>query len=273
VLGRTVKTEVLNWQGGAPYSTTINTFNARDQVTLVRQFDAAQGTVPSDPNDLSCPDGSCQKTMIGYDGYGRLKTKHVPEQDADTATSWDYNIDDTIQRVTDARGASQNFTYNARHLVTGITPTPSVSFTYDAASNHTSMTDGSGSTSYQYNQLSQLNSETRTFDGLSGSYPISYDYNLAGELKKITDPANVTINYGFNSVGRLTSVFGSDTLYSGVSNYASGFQYRAWGALKSISYGNSYTMAASFNARMLPTQFEVAGRPPQYGPPTVMKTQ
>ena len=32
VLGRTVKTEVLNWQGGSVYSTTVNTYNARDQL-------------------------------------------------------------------------------------------------------------------------------------------------------------------------------------------------------------------------------------------------
>ncbi|MFN2491621.1 MAG: hypothetical protein ABR501_01895, partial [Pyrinomonadaceae bacterium] len=45
VLGRTVKTEVLNWQGGSVYATTVNTYNARDQLTLVRQF---QGAAPSD---------------------------------------------------------------------------------------------------------------------------------------------------------------------------------------------------------------------------------
>ena len=37
VLGRTAKSEALNWDGTV-YSTTVNTYNARDQVTLVRQY-------------------------------------------------------------------------------------------------------------------------------------------------------------------------------------------------------------------------------------------
>jgi len=52
VLGRPWKTETLNWEGGSPYSAILNTYNARDQVATVRQF---QGGGPSDPTDLSCP--------------------------------------------------------------------------------------------------------------------------------------------------------------------------------------------------------------------------
>jgi hypothetical protein len=58
-LGRQWKTEVLNWDGSV-YSTTESTLNARDQVTLVRQF---QGLDTS---------GVYQDTTIGFDGYGRL---------------------------------------------------------------------------------------------------------------------------------------------------------------------------------------------------------
>src|SRR5687767_5240925 len=76
VLGRTVKTEVLNWQGGSVYSTTITSFNARDQVTQIREYAGAEGS------------GTYQDTILTYDGYGRLKTQHVPEQSAGTATVW-----------------------------------------------------------------------------------------------------------------------------------------------------------------------------------------
>src|SRR5260370_27495721 len=69
VLGRTAKTEVLNWDSTV-YSTTSNTYNARDQVILVRQYQGA---------DTS---GTYQDTSLTYDGYGRLLTRHVPEQNA-----------------------------------------------------------------------------------------------------------------------------------------------------------------------------------------------
>ncbi len=277
VLGRTSKIEILNWQNGSVYSATVNTYNIRDQLTQVRQYAGAEGS------------GSYQDTTVSYDGYGRVKTRHLPEQQVDLNnsfstdhTTWDYNADDTVQKLTDARGASQTFTYNGRHLLTGITyavPTDittitavqPVSFGYDAAGNRTSMTDGNGRTDYTYNQLSKMLSETRQFNGLSGSYALNYDYNFAGQLKSITDPTNATINYGYDTRGLIVNVTGST--YGGVSQYASGFAYRAWGALKGLSYGNNLTRSVSYNARLQPTQFEVAGQPPQYGSSTIMKTQ
>jgi YD repeat-containing protein len=158
VFGRTVKTEILNWQGGSVYSATVNTYNVRDQATQIRQYAGAEGS------------GTYQDRTMTYDGYGRLKTKHVPEQNAGEATTWVYNSDHTIQSVTDARGASTTFTYNnGRHLPNVVThsltgsSTIVESFAYDAAGNRTSMSDSSGATTYQYNQLSQLTSETRTY--------------------------------------------------------------------------------------------------------------
>ena len=274
VLGRTVKTEVLNWQGGSVYSATVNTYNVRDQITQVRQYAGAEGS------------STYQDTTMTYDGYGRLKTRHRPEQQIDPNNSlstdhatWDYNADDTIQKLTDARGASQSFSYNGRHLTTGVTytapttitlPGP-VSYVYDAAGNRTSMIDGNGRTDYTYDQVSQLRSETRQFNGVSGSYALNYDYNLAGEVKAITDPTAATINYGYDASGRITTVTGSP--YGGVSQYASGIAYRAWGATKNFTYGNNLNVSMTYNSRLRATQFQVAGRPPQYGSSTVMKTQ
>src|SRR6185369_13110210 len=230
VLGRTVKTELLNWQVGGVYSTTVNTYNVRDQVAQVREYAGAEGS------------GTYQATTFTYDGFGLLSTRHRPEQQVDPNntystdhTTWNYNPDNTIQILTDARGASQSFAYNGRHLVTGITyavpsgittitPVQPVAYSYDAAGNRTSMTDGNGRTDYTYNQLSRMLSETRQFNGLAGSYALNYDYNLAGELKAITDPTNATINYGHDASGRIANVTGS--AYGGVTQYASAFAYR-----------------------------------------------
>src|SRR5207302_1117120 len=200
------------------YSTTTSRYNALDQSTRIRQY---TGTAPAPEPET---EGSgYQTTSMTFDGYGRLQTKHVPEQAANTATTYAYNADNTIQSVTDARGSYATYSYNGRHLVTGIvyTPssgvaaTPSVGYEYDAAGNRTSMTDGLGSKTYSYNQLSQLVSETRNITNV-GSFALNYDYNLAGELKKITDSTNMTINYGYDGVGRVNGVTGSDSLYATV---------------------------------------------------------
>ena len=266
VLGRTVKTEVLNWNGagafgtgGTVYSAVVNFYNSRDQVTSVKQY------VGAATGDGSCPSGTCQQTTMTYDGHARLKTQHVPEQNAGTFTTYNYNSDDTVSSVADARGATQTLTYNARHLVTGIsytppagiTDTPNVAFAYDAAGNRTSMTDGIGSTTYAYNQLSRMTSETRSFTGLAGSFTLTYAYNLAGELTSLTDPFGALVGYNYDRTGRLSGVTGSG--FAGVSTYASSAQYRAWGAIKSLSYGNSKTLAVGYNGALQPTSYEVPG--------------
>jgi YD repeat-containing protein len=265
VLGRTVKTEVFNWDGAGPfgtggsvYSATVNAYNARDQITTVKQY------VGVATSDGSCPSGTCQETATIYDGHGRLKTSHLPEQNAGTNTVWDYNSDDTIQKITDARGASQTLSYNNRHFATGvvynaptgITIPPAVSFDYDAAGNRMTMVDGMGSTTYQYNQLSQMTSETRQFTGLAGSYTLSYDYTLAGTLKSITDHTNQRINYGYDNVGRLNNLTGTN--YS-ITQFINSVAYRGWGAPKQVAYGNGRTLSLGYNSRLQASRFEILG--------------
>jgi len=258
VLGRAWKTEVLNWDGSV-YSTTTTSLNARDQATLVRQY---AGTDQST---------TYQDTTTSFDGYGRLLAKHVPEQQDSngnpTYTTWEYNNDDTLHRVTDARGVTATYGYNHnRHLVTGITyavpqgsnipVTTSVTFAYDAAGNRTSMTDGLGSQSYGYDSLSRMMSETRAFGSpLNQSYTLSYDYNLAGEVKTISDPWGGTINYGIDSVGRLSNITADG--YGNLSTLVSNTQYRAWGSLESESFGNGLSDSAGYNTRMQLTSFDV----------------
>jgi YD repeat-containing protein len=257
VLGRFVKTEVFSWQDGGIDSTTVQTYNVRDQVTQLRQYSGSETS------------GSFQDTAITYDGFGRLKTKHVPEQAVGTVTTWNYNADDTVQRVTDARGASRTLGYNQRHLPTSIiyaVPTGStisvpapVSFTYDAAGNRTKMTDGNGVTDYGYDQLSRLKSEARSFAGLTGTFSIGYDYNLGNQLTTLTEPTQFgsSFSYVHDAVGRLTNVNGSS--FDGVTSYASNAQYRAWRALKHMNYGNGKALDATYNSRLQTATFTISG--------------
>lgn len=276
VLGRTMKTEVLNWQGGSVYSATLNTFNARDQVTQIREYAGPEGA------------GAYQDTTMTYDGYGRLKTKHVPEQNAGTATTWDYNADDTVQKITDARGASQTFVHNGRDLVTsisyavpggsGITVPATTAFVYDAVGNRTSMSDGVGTVSFSYDQMSRLTSETRHFNDLTaypggGNYTLAYQYNLAGALTSLTQPSQFsgTVNYAYDTAARLTSVTGSG--FGTTTQFATNMQYRAWGAIKQMNYGSGATLNLTYTQRLLPLRYELGNMKPNGGPATIMGSQ
>jgi YD repeat-containing protein len=254
ILGRAWKTEVLNWDQSV-YSTVVNIFNSRDQVINIRQYQGTEGS------------GAYQESVMTYDGYGRLLTRKAPEQAS--PTSYTYNADDTTNTVTDARGATKTFSYNNRHLVTGISysaptsipPTAPVSFTYDAAGNRTQMIDAAGSVSYSYDQLSQLVSETRQFNQVSNPLSLSYEYTLDGSLKKLTvAPSNTVVNYGLDAVGRVTSVTGQGFESSGVpvSQFATNIRYRAWGGLKHMDYGNTLSLDTNYNNRLQPSSFEIS---------------
>ncbi|MGH9944577.1 MAG: RHS repeat domain-containing protein, partial [Pyrinomonadaceae bacterium] len=116
-LGRLWKVEELEFTQ-ALYATTTYAYNARDQLTQSSQ--------------------SGQTRTFEYDGHGRLWRKTTPEQGP---TTYLYNADDTVQSVTDARGAAASYSYNSRHLPAsinytvpgGVAQTPNVTFTYDEA--------------------------------------------------------------------------------------------------------------------------------------------
>ena len=236
-LGRTFKTEIMN--GAAVYSSAITTFNVRDQVTQVQELANASGV--------------SQYSYFTYDGYGRLATSKKPIETA--ANSYQYNADDTLYSMTDARQAVTTYGYNARHLVTsmsytvgssGATATSSVTFQYNELGQRTVMNDGPGIVNYEYDQLGRMTSETRTFD-LAGApttpFRITYGaYNLIGQVKKIKDPFNDEVNYSYDKTGRLANIIGATT-FAGIANYPylSTVSYRAWGGLKD---------ARTYDARM-----------------------
>jgi YD repeat-containing protein len=244
VFGRTVLVKDMNPvdAGGnrSVYRTTTNTYNVRDQITDVK-VEAGVGT-----DGVACAVGTpCQKTTIKYDGHGRVQESKTPKQSAITLT--EYNSDDSVMKVTDARNAAATYTYNNRGLVTGIaynapagiTPTPNVTFSYDAAGNRSSMTEaGLGSITYGYNTLSQPTSESRVYAGV-GTFTLNYGYNNAGALKSISNSldSSANVTYAHDYAGQLKDVNGGG--YGGVTQYASNMRYRAWGAVKHLDYGNN----------------------------------
>ena len=135
--------------------------------------------------------------------------------------------------------------------------TANASFDYDAAGNRTSMTDGMGSATYNFNNLGQMYSETRNFTGLTPSYTLSYEYNLAGELKSVTNQWNAQVSYGYDKAGRLSNLGGAG--YAGVTNYASSLSYRAFGAIKAMSYGDGHALSTAYDNRLRPTTWNVSG--------------
>jgi hypothetical protein len=131
--------------------------------------------------------------------------------------------------------------------------TPDVHYNYGEYGERLLMQEtGGGSTSYNYDPLKRLSSETRTFQGLTGSYSLGYQYNYADGLKQIT--YNVggwtkNVNYAYNYAGAPSTV-GTDLVsISGLNannNLLKDMTYRAFGALKGVNYGNGRKLVADY---------------------------
>ncbi len=285
VLGRVVKTQVLNWENGTPYSTTINTYNVRDQITSVKEYSGtATGTE-------ACPSATCQITNTTYDGHGRIWKQRRPVETADNV--YLYNNDDTLWKMTDPRGVNSTYSYNNRGLVTGVTydsmpnvvlpsplparpvPSSSVTFGYDEVGNRTWMDDAPGRVDYTYDQLSRLKQEVRLFDtvGITRSFTLKYEYNLAGQLAQITDPWNATVTYNRDKAGRETGATGTgykdknQWTNRDVNTFASNIKYRAWDGIKQFtngSLGGNNSFAMGYDKQLHLTSFTGGGRTTQH---------
>lgn len=158
-------------------------------------------------------------------------------------------------------------TYNGRHLVTQITysapspisVTPTTTYTYDAAGNRKSMSDASGTTTFQYSSLSQMTSEVRTFTGLSGSsFTLSYEYTLGGNLKSLTGHDGKKVNYGYDKTGRLNTVTGTN--YQ-TTDFIDSVDYRAWNSPQQVVYGHGRPLNYTYNNRLAITNLEMPAVP------------
>lgn len=290
VFGRTVKTQTFN-HNNDPYSTTITRYNARDQIVRSRVYEGA-----AEPNSEPTGEAATYRTTtMSYDGHGRLASSQAPIQ---TSPTWySYNADDTTSSVTDGRGVKTQYTYNHRHLVTGVAynttgvtnvatsdnltttidAAPAVTFTYDAVGNRTAMTtqDGEGgSVAYTYDQFSRLTAEVKQFPGLTPTtYTLSYGYTLGGALQTVSNQSSganwttTSFSYEYDQAGQMTGVTG--TGFGTVTRFASAMNYRAWGALKGMTYGNNITLAQRFDTRLQVRHSEIAGASTQYYTPAV----
>ncbi|MDM7924072.1 MAG: FG-GAP-like repeat-containing protein [Pyrinomonadaceae bacterium] len=261
ILGRTWKTQTFKWDGTTQYLTTQSYFNGRDQVLASTQTDE---------------NAVVQTTTATFDGHGRLFSQRDPNDESGSQTTWVYNADDTIASVTDPRGAVTTYSYGnpnnveKRQLLLGISyappstqpsyttiaDTPDVNFQYDALGNRTYMQDGSGSTTYAYDPLSRLTSESKTFTGVSGNFTLAYTYQISGKLKSITDPFGDVINYNDDKAARTTSITGSS--YAGITTYASGIDFRAFGGIKEMTYGSNdgSTITYAYDDALRPAEYE-----------------
>jgi YD repeat-containing protein len=183
------------------------------------------------------PQGSWPGTPNGSTGSQTLLTQTT------------YDPDGNRQTLTDPLAQLSTFSYDALNRPTGITytnaasgttATPNVSYGYDANSNRASMVDGSGSTSYTYDELDRLLSVTSP-----GPNTVGYRYDLDGNRRKLLYPDGTAVNYTFDAGNRLQS-------FQDWASHTTSYNYFPDGLLNTITNLNGTTGQFTYdNARRL----------------------
>jgi len=196
-----------------------------------------------------------QQRLFQYDSMGRLTQSTTPE--AGTVNS-QYNSFNLLTQRTDARGVITNYSFDTLNRLsqvsynvgsTGVPATASVNYTYDeggaaafALGRLTHFADGVGTETYSYDALGRITNLLKVISGIS--FPVTYRYNYASELKQITYPSGRVVAQTLDGIGRLSQIQVNG------SNYLSSLSYNAAGEALGFTYGNGVQATLSYNSQM-----------------------
>jgi len=212
-------------------------------------------------NRLTGVSQGSQTRAYVYDGLGRQTSVTTPET-GNQAFQYQYNNYSLLTQRTDARGVvttygydSLNRPYQVSYNVgsTGVPATATVTMSYGSNSSQNNngrlitMSDGTGSESYAYDQLGRVTQLQKTVGGVA--YTIGYGYNYASQLTSITYPSGRQITQTLDGIGRLTQIAGS--LNSVNTTYASAFGYNPAAEVTGFNYGNGVAAAFTYDSNRL----------------------
>jgi len=221
-------------------TTTGYTYDTRDNLRQV-----------TDPDGLN--------TVYTYDGLNNLTGLSSP----DTGNSI-YTYDTAGNRVTQTDNRSPSvtstYTYDALNRLTGIaypTTTLNVTYAYDQANattgcttsypigRLTTMTDGSGSTTYCYDRRGNVTQKKQITSSVT--LTTQYSYTLADRLASLTYPSGAIVTYSRDTVGRITTVTWKANATATATTLVSNATYYPFGPLNVLTFGNGRTLTKTYD--------------------------
>ena len=184
---------------------TRNSYDAADEQIAVHRADGTttQTTYWPDGEVKEQIDGAGHVTRYEYDPLGRIVAVTDP---LGRITRHGYDPAGNETSMTDPEGQVTTKTYDAGNELTSISysdgKTPDVTgIAYNADGERTSMTDGTGTSTFAYDSLNRMTSST----GGSGA-TVKYAYDLDGHLTTLTYPNGKSVSRSYDAAGDLTGV-------------------------------------------------------------------
>jgi len=204
---------------------TTYTYDGDDNVETEKDPEANTTTYTYDADNertkVKEPNGTTTET--GYDGAGQITSqtdgnKHTTKYERNVLeqvteiidplshkTLKEYDAAGNLTSVKDAEERTTSYKYNHDNRLTGASysdgKTHSVEYEYNGDGERTKMVDGTGTTTYEYDQLDRL---IKTKDGHGDT--VGYEYNLANAPTQVTYPTGKAINRDYDKDGRLEKV-------------------------------------------------------------------
>lgn len=167
-----------------------------------------------------------ETTTINYDCLGRKINMDDPKMGY-----WEYQYDanSNLTWQKDGKGQENSLTYDRLsriiskiYLINNINK-GQIDYTYDTGSyglgRLAKVTDLSGSTEFTYDKLGRVISTTKTINGRADSYITTSEYNASGQQTRLTYPDSASIQYGYDTGGRLLKVEDDTTDYVKLMQY------------------------------------------------------
>lgn len=188
-------------------------------------------------------DANSHATTYVYDDLGRVYQTVSPDTGTTTYT---YDPAGNLATKTDAGGVTLTYSYDALNRLTRIDfPSDTdITYAYDSCVNGKGMlctvTDQSGSTTYEYTKKGQIAKETRNIDGIA--YLTQYAYDQNGNTRTVTYPSGRVITYTYTN-SRVTGVLNNS------ATLASGITYKPFGGMNAITFGNNLSGSFGYDSQ------------------------
>ncbi len=187
-------------------------------------------------------------TTYNYNGFNEQEQLTSPDTGI---TQYGYDLGGNLISRTDSRTENAEYQYDElNRLETIIYSDETITLNYDEANGGpgatgrlTSISDGSGSTSYQLDQHGRVTQKVQALNDNNPNHikTTQHNYNDQGQLQQTTTPSGVQIGYSYGADGRvLTLTVNGQTIVSEI-------EYFPFGEPKQWTYGNNQTYQRTFD--------------------------